>query len=531
MDTEPQKILKICNPAPFIELLESKGSKLSGIFAPQVNNYLQVIEKVSNSSTVIGDSYPGWGSQIGQSEMYDGCLGQLQRGEADLIASGIDYPLDIVNVSQGFIMLDEKISFLGVFRRPAVVKSADFSRSLNAFHWSIYLLIAAYLVMFALVFKVRMQAMRSAIKSRMSAEKQSKVERKVNRIKSLSLVGVIRCFIRSISVEPNTTSFSILVFSISIFSFFIFSHFNSLLNTDRVVTEKARIFKSYNEIMQAEIRPVFFQGTSYFRDLKFAKKGSEGNTFWNWAVETFQEKNLLTPFTLDYLGFYVAEELKGKILIFAGEIIAKSLKSTICDLLDRSTPKLEFLLNRFVDGFDIDDQLLEDLQIYIRTDESAVSMIKSIVIGKGLLESKEHFRIAKLFFLRSFEHGHIQANIQFFETTKLITALPGAEYLLGQPVATKSEVKYRCKEYNVPVPKIPKIDHLTFFNFKISFFACVLLSVCSVALLLLEFILYKMIIDSRKHPNEERRMRRCRVNYFAFESTYYERRNFMLRKY
>ena len=67
----------------------------------------------------------------------------------------MDYPLDIVNVSQGFIMFDERVTFAGVFARPNSVKKADFSRSIYAFHWSIYLLIASYLVLFAVVFKAR----------------------------------------------------------------------------------------------------------------------------------------------------------------------------------------------------------------------------------------------------------------------------------------------------------------------------------------------------------------------------------------
>ena len=470
---------------PFPALLESSGNRWTGVFAPQVNNYLKVIEKVSNATSIIDDSHPGLGTEFGDTGIYDGCLGKLQRGEADLLFSGMDYPLDIANVSQGFIVLDEKVSFMGAFQRPAVVKTADFSRSLNSFHWSIYALIVAYLLMFALIFKLRIYLMIKSLKLFRKRKKSAKLQRKMRRIfRNLSFVDVIHLYCRSTSVPSNTLSYSILVMMIGLFSFFTFSHFNSLLNTERVVTEKAPIFESYSQIMKAEIKPVFFKGTTYYRDLKYAKKGSKSKMFWNWAVKKFGENNIIAPYNLDYLGYYVAETLRGKMLVFFGEIISKTLKTSICDLLDRKTDRLGSALDQFVKT-KINPKELEDLQLYIRSDESAVSVIKSIVIGKSLLESRKFFAVAKSLFTRGFEHGHYEANMRYFERTKVVDSMPGATDVLGNPEPQKREVRFRCREFNVPVPKIPQIDHMTLENFDMSFTFCAALAVLSFLIFLI----------------------------------------------
>lgn len=149
--------VKICNPTRFPSFFESDHNKLSGVFSPLINQYIGLVEAHFNGTTVFDGSYPGVGDRIGNTEFYDGCLGQLQRGEADFIATPLDYPQDIVNVSQGFIISDEEISFLGAFARPEQTQIADFSESIFTLHWSIYLITLAFLIVFSVLLEIRRQ--------------------------------------------------------------------------------------------------------------------------------------------------------------------------------------------------------------------------------------------------------------------------------------------------------------------------------------------------------------------------------------
>ena len=110
--------LEICYPTAFPILLESNDNRLSGVFSSYAVSYLEFSRHIFNSSIVVQDENPGVGHQVSEDGKYDGCLGKLQRGEADFMANAIDYPLDIVNVSQGHTAFDEQIAFTGAFARP-----------------------------------------------------------------------------------------------------------------------------------------------------------------------------------------------------------------------------------------------------------------------------------------------------------------------------------------------------------------------------------------------------------------------------
>ena len=120
-----EKNIVACAPIVLPFFLDLTNNKVTGFFAPYVNTYLEVIEKVLNATALIHVSKTGLGERIGDSDSYDGCLGELQRGEADIIGQAMNYPLNIVNVSQGFIAFDEQVAFSGVFPRPDSVKAAD----------------------------------------------------------------------------------------------------------------------------------------------------------------------------------------------------------------------------------------------------------------------------------------------------------------------------------------------------------------------------------------------------------------------
>ena len=87
-------------PINFPLLLEASGKKVSGVFSQYVTPYFDMIEKAFNATVNFQKDHPGLGDRIGDSNSYDGCLGKLQRGETDFVGQAVDYPLDIVNVSQ-----------------------------------------------------------------------------------------------------------------------------------------------------------------------------------------------------------------------------------------------------------------------------------------------------------------------------------------------------------------------------------------------------------------------------------------------
>ena len=196
-----------------------------------------------------------------------------------MVGQAVDCPLNIVNVSQGFILFDQRVIFAGVFARPDSVKEADIARSIYAFEWPVYLLIFCYLISFAVVFKVlyhmRMRMYKSFILAKGSVSINKSVLQHLLRRnelklkKSLGFLDTFRHFSRT-HFNNKEPSFSIVFLSmfLTLFSFFTFSHFNSLLNTVPVIPNKAKLYENYDKLMESNARPVFLEGTSYYKDLK-----------------------------------------------------------------------------------------------------------------------------------------------------------------------------------------------------------------------------------------------------------------------
>ena len=495
-----EKKIVACVPVVLPFFLDLNNNKVTGLFATYVNSYLEVVKKEFNATTMIHVSKTGLGDRIGDSDSYDGCLGELQRGEADIIGQAMNYPLDIVNVSQGFILFDERVAFSGVFPRPDSVKAADLARSIYVFEWPIYLVIFFYLVLFAVVFKIRcymrMKIQKSIILARGDTSMQKKlvqalhrrIERRSKRSPGFS--DIVRHFAQTNFIEEDSYFVAVITTVLTLFSFFILAYFNNLLNTDLVIPNKAKMYENYDELMENNVKPMFLVGMSYHEDLKYAKEGSKGKLFWDWAVRKFGEKNLFSLPELQYFGDHLFDIANSQKVLFASHIMGMLFRSSVCDVLDRKFANLDTLAKQF-DPRPIDWYQFEDTQVYTRNDDSAPNVIKSIVFSRKIIENEKFYTTFKKLFHRSFETGHFEANIRMLKRAKLTSAFEQFDQVMGRAVPERLVIKYRCKENNVPVPKEPNIDRLILLNFQFSFYACLFLLSCALLVLAYEKVLHK----------------------------------------
>lgn len=499
MSSKEKFQVKICIPASLPAMLESNNNQLQGVFAPQASHHLESIAKFFNTTYIIDSSYPGLGNKINSSEIYTGCLGKLQNGQADVISVAMDYPSDIINVSQGFIIFDEKVSFMGAFARPDASKPADFTKSLKAFDLTIYLLVIVYLIIFAVVIEVRRKIVIKLVVSIISEKKRTKiicpgslvlsgsVKRRIKDVhfRSIGFFDIIRHYIRSNFIQVDSFFINCCTFILTLFSFFTFVYLNSRISTELVIPENAKMYKNYDEIMEAGVKPVFLEGMSYYKDLKFAPEGSKGKIFWNWAVDKFGEKNLFIETGHMNWAINCVDGLLGEILIFSGEVITSTMKTTSCDMLGRPLKRL-MAMTEAIRPVKVDWDQYEDSQAYIRTDESAKSVIKSLVIGRDILQSKKYYLIAKFLFSRMFEYGLFQGEIKKTKESNIFSLDPAMKSIIGPPSLEKSEIKNRCKQYNIPIFKEPEVNRFIFSNLKFSSLGLLLLISCSALILAIE---------------------------------------------
>ena len=300
-------------------------------------------------------------------------------------------------------------------------------------------------------------------------------------------VDVVRNFASTNFLEPDSPSFSVLVLVLNLFSFLIFTYFGSLLNMDLVIPGEAKMFTNYEQIMKHGARPIFLRGTSYYRDLKYAKDGTKERKFWNWAVNKFGEKGLFATTRIESIRPLLTDFLTGDLLLFTGDKIALTVRATVCETFDREFSRLKLLLKTLCEK-QADWDKFEDMQLYTRKEPSSPSKIKSIIFGKRTLENPKLLAKANKLFLWNFEHGHLQASISLLTRTKLSTEIPGFKSILGPIAPERSQNKERCKECNFPVPKIPDIDYWSLENFIISFSICAGVIICSLFVFYVEFL-------------------------------------------
>lgn len=477
MDFMNDTHFKVCNPTLYATILETYGDQFVGIFSPIANLYLEIIGRILKKSPKIDPNYPGIGNEIGNSELYGGCLSQLQRGESDIIVHGIDYPIDMVNITQEVILFDEKIGFIGAFPRPTANKIADLSRSIHTFNWSVYLLILIFLVSLTVFFKIRLLILKPMIRSTLSTLETSKLKSKLFRqltrhqkirLKStkITFCDVFRHFLTSHFIESKSFVVKYITISITLFSFFTFAHYNSALNTELVVPESVIIYENYEQLMKDNVKPVFLLGTSYFREFKYAPEGSRGRIYWDWAVDKFGEENLFVEINLQSMAI-AAEIMQRQVTAIAGSLILEQLKSTGCEFLGRPFDQTISVLNIFR-PLRFDFRKFSDAQAYIRSDESAKERTKAFIFGKRISQSKILPNIIRNF-RRILEFGHIINSQKSVREMFLFDLSPDFSTFYGKLVPERSEIKRICKDHNSPHPKTPVIDHVKPSHLKISF--------------------------------------------------------------
>lgn len=326
------------------------------------------------------------------------------------------------------------------------------------------------------------------------------LERRIRTVifRRIGLTLVIRHFIKSNFILSSSSVICFIGFTISIFSFLIFSYFNSHLNTDLVVPENVKMFNNYDEIMEAGVKPVFLEGMTYHQDLKFAPESSKSKKLWNWAVRKFGEKELFVKPEMLNFAHYCVEGLKGEILLFGGQLINTIVKTTSCELLGRPFDRLISILSG-ARTIRFNWRRYTDPQVYIRTDPSSKSYIKSIVLGKRVVDSKRIYLMVNDLFHRMFQYGHLQSNLRKLENSNFLSLQPGLKSLIGPSVPERAEVKYICRLNNLPIPKTPQVNRFNLSNLKFSLLTCSCMIICSFIRLFYEIWLGKKIKRKRNH--------------------------------
>ena len=409
----------LCNPAKLPLFLETEhgSSKAKGQFGPWVNSYLTLVENIYNI-TIKFIAYPGFGDRVNNSDAFTGCFGQVQRGEADTIFALVDYPMDIVNVSQGHILFDDRIGYIGGYSR-VKFQPYDFTGTFSAFDAPIWSTVIAFLVLFRIFIWIKLK---------LTVKYYSPEDKLVRR--GDYTYRTITHFTGDGEIESNDHTMRVTYISLSVYSFLVFAVFCNLMNTGLVVSKPPLIFENYDDLIKYNIKPLFMDQMYDFHYFKYAHPGTEENNFWNWAVETFGEKEILhepSPFSAVDIALQVAAQ---KRVFFSSTDIILPLRWTMCKLLARKLESIKSaamtVLSGKVDSVKIEEGLKAlPGQSYIRFGENMKWMSKQVVLSENSRFNGLFVNIAT----RVVEHGHIVYVRREMQKINMLEQIPGVEML------------------------------------------------------------------------------------------------------
>ena len=97
------------------------------------------------------------------------------------------------------------------------------------------------------------------------------------------------------------------------------------------------MFEDYEQIMKHAVKPIFQGGTSYCGDLKYAKEESKEHEFWHWAADKFGgEDELFITVNMEEVSRIILDFFAGNLVLFTGDTMALTIRSTVCELFDRT---------------------------------------------------------------------------------------------------------------------------------------------------------------------------------------------------
>ena len=215
----------------------------------------------------------GIGSKIDPNGSYDGCLGMMQRNESDITLILAEYPLDIVNVSQGNIITDAVTQFISVYYSTDETFVAQMLSSFQSFTLDLWITILTSVVTVYLVIKFRAKL---TGKSDYYFYKVTTHLARIGRLDDFALFE------------------KILFISLSVPSLVVVHYFNMLIKTELVMVKQPNIYKSYDDLLKNDVTLIFYNGLGHERPFKGASPGDIRRTLWERSVSRYAEEQIVT---------------------------------------------------------------------------------------------------------------------------------------------------------------------------------------------------------------------------------------------
>ena len=309
--------------AGFFQLEDATKATFAGSGSPVINGLIEQAKSAMNVSIIVNR-----GSKSGQqsNEPYNGCLGQLERNESDLVLSAVEYPSSNMNIDQGMVLYETSMVFtqdyfFSDFKEKDVQVLSSLASLIGVAH-----LIVSFFATCVLVLVI--------------AEKMGTRWSKRRQRQNLLSNILLHCT-RLGSINDNSSpGYRIMFSTLSIFSLVVVHYYLSSIKTDLVVVEDPEIWRSYDDLMRDEVRPMTVKEFKFHSYLKTAHPSTLERKFWDWAINKFGEEALVRPSSPSSFIEFGNYMLYRRGVTFYDEIVSKMIRVTGCNTLGHAIPDM-----------------------------------------------------------------------------------------------------------------------------------------------------------------------------------------------
>ena len=338
-----------------------------------VTNYIDFIGVANVSRKWI--AYPGLGKRIGNTDAYSGCIGLLQSGQADTMFFLVDYPSDIENVTQGHVIFDEPIGYMGAFPW-AKFKPFTFEEQFASFDLATWMTILSFIVFLRLFIAVKLRMMRRFY------------PRRIRRIRRSDYTyRVLAHFAGTGEIESNTVTMKTTWMVLSLFSFFMFATFDGLMGTGLVMSQPPLIFENYDDLIKYNVKPTFGKQVTAHYAFANAKPGTPEHKLWTWATKQFTEDDMIVDLDPHKSSKPLIEAANHESVFFSLRTLMQLLRANLCRLLGHGT-KFTTILNLSNETRGLEKIKDTHFQIYFRYPASLKSQMKQMIYSNTALNKK-----------------------------------------------------------------------------------------------------------------------------------------------
>lgn len=458
-------IVRFCHIKNYEGILElendnTNGFQFKGYLAMFGNSYKDLFKYISRNVTILVD-------QVGDENQNDDvgfekCVTRVNQNLSDTLFMPHTYPDDYDNITQGYLMSEQKVNLFSIYYNNMVTKERPLLMMIDSFPLGLWLLIILTFSIFTFILYIQAK-IRTKLKKK---NKKSQLQ-----LANSAFFEVLFHFIKLHKI--NSKRKKIMSFTVSLASFFLIFFLTSMIKTDLVVIEEPPIIESYEDMIKYNSSPVF-HGLSYLHKLFINPRQADKVKL----MKFFRKYRKDNEF---YFRFHDLSQLKDNLLkllrrehtMIAESYAVKLMRENFCELLGKDPDRVKSVLKiNFIH---------HNVLAHISSDPSTYE-IKQSLLNKHFTRSNP--QIFKLLRIPS-ETGTLNYMVKFMGSMNSIRDTQISKQMFGPTRPEGHEYIRMCKSDSIVIPHldIPNVEMTCVTSLV---FCCFILDLIAILILLIE---------------------------------------------